>query len=496
MRFAKSCGLLIGLILGANAFASTHVFVPVRPDGVKRDATAALNWLRTGSEDDGYVRVVASIDLDAPCLPIGYSGWASTIGQEKIQLAVSLKLSGLSSPLADKEVPIALVDGRDNPGGCIELNAPPITIVPTARLKRFDPAATNSISVEVKARTTSDTELNLVSSAQAGLTLASLFASPVAAASIAGASKLLAEPAIGKAERYMTKKMQGKVPAQASHTFTIRETGQPVTEIVFPVHLGEYGWSTNKGSSEADAIPLIQREKRQSKEDPVFRVKLSFFYTRSLFPLTYKTDGTPIGADIQDSEILAYPSEDGVPSVFQWLSGNNPKEPSLLPLFATAANAQDFRTHCAKALEILDKKGLSLLDRSLALRSFINVARGGTAWYGTPLATACAQGVDASVNNTWLAIFGPGSAPIPPTGGDTMRRPVPGQDGLYDEWLRKSIEPLKNMRTGFRANENQEAYFLKATRNGDLAVIAPKAAGAWPDQPAQPGETLGVSAYR
>lgn len=466
--------------LPEKALAGTHAFIPLSTQP-NVDRTDRLNWLRNGMGDDGYVRAVATLELQDPCLPVGYAGWLSTIGKEKIQLAVSIKFTGLRSPFEDKEIPLAVIDGRENPGGCIEVKRTAVTIVPTTLLRRTDP--NDPIYFEVKARTTSDAQLNLASSAQAGLTLASLFAGPASAATISAASKVLAEPAIANAEQYMQAKMGSRVPAQASRSFTAGDLRQGIIELTFPVHLGEFGRWTDYPGDEAKAIPLLRKAKAESQDSPVFTVKVRFYFTRSQFPLTYQANGFPNGREIKDSEVLSNSASEGSPTLFQLLSGSaKPNDPLLLTLFRSAANPVEFKTYCDQALEkLLVQRELNIQDRSIALRSFINVARGNASWYGTALGNGCTQPAHVDVANMWLQVFGPASPPSPPLLSDMMLRPPAGQDAKYETWLRRSNEPLNSLRLALRANENKDQYFLRASKGRDIEILASKGSGAWPD---------------
>lgn len=483
MNVIAVTALAVGLMTTQSVSGATYAFVPL-PGDVKSASSVELSWLRNKLGDDGYIRVFASLDLEAPCLPVGRGGWASLIFKEKVQLAVTVKITGLSSPLADKEIPVAAVDGRDSPGGCIEVNNATITLVPTTRLRGLK--LDEPLAVQVKARTTSDKNLNLVSTARAGLTVASLVASPAAAATISTVSKVVADPALANVEKYMEARMAGRVPAQATRKLTVKEFRDGISEVTFPVYLGEYGFNTDMPYDEAKAIPLIAAAKLNSKEPPIFRVRLTFVQTRTIFPLTYKADGTPARESILDGDILSHPGDEDVPTVYQWLSGSTPNDPKLLQLFASATTASEFRDLCKKALEILSNRGLNLLDRSLALRSFINTARGSESWYGTTLANGCTQ--DNRIGQTWLAVFGPAPPPTPPLNAEIMSRPPAGQDELYESWLRRSIPTLTNLRTALKASENQEAYLLKATKGADLTILASKAEAGWPEVQSGVGE--------
>ena len=429
-------------------------------------------WLEGGTGDDGYVTVRAEVVMPQfSCVTLGKKGgMLFNIGEEKMQVVVSLKQVGFRGSLDGQEIPIATFDGRARPGGCAVLSTLPITVIPYARLEQFSDVDQGSLSILFNVRSTTDTELNLVPAAQLVLGAAAVFTTGGAATTVSGLGSKLAQPAISSIEKQVNAQLSNVTPGQGRLPLNWPEVRKGIATATVPVFMGR-----TKGTETVEQAISRLQSGTGSNQVPLFDIVLTFSYTKSLFDPTVTTkDGFPRADSIASYAVLNYPQLQGVPNFLQLL---NATSPSLMQVAAAAQTKESWSDVCGKSIEILRGAGLSQLDRGIVLKSFLDEARKGGSWY-TPLnINACLGGFSALKSVVTQLYDVLSVVDIEDT-----------QDGVgaaFDAWKKRVPPVLDKLRMAMTTKDDRAAALLSFNGEADIDVQIWPEAIAW-DSGSQP----------
>lgn len=354
------------------ADAGSFAFPALTPE--PSAAAPSPAWLDGGIGDDGYVTIQASISMpDGSCKGLGSAGWLFDVGKEAMQIVVSIKTSGISANLAGKEIPIAIFDGRSNPGGCAVLSALPMTIVPFGRLEKFSAVDPGNIVFAVNVTSTTEVKENIIGAAQTLLGAAAVFATGGAAVTIKGLTSELAKPALSRIEEQLNIRSSKVAPNEFSKTYTWADIRMGMGPLIIPVYLAK----ADRTQSVPDAMAEARVGKRAAQR--IFDVTLKFSYRKSFFDASVSgKDDLPKGDSIAPLRVLNHP---GFPDAPNFLTKLNDGAPSLLQVMAKATSDGEIASLCGKVIEKLEGLGLNLLDRAIVAKAFMDEAKKDLDWY-------------------------------------------------------------------------------------------------------------------
>lgn len=460
MRVRSVKALLFGFVLSlaSPALLARAVFFP-QPVPNPIPLTNAPAWLAQGAGDDGYIRVEATSSMKSGCVPLGTSGFLKLVATEKVQLTVAVKVTGLPSILQGREIPLAVLDGRTNAGGCLPLTIldTAMTIVPLARLERQRAGVPSQVKFELVVRSTNESKLNVVGPTQTLLGVAAVFATGGPASTVTSLASALAQPAFKQLENALDAANSGITPGISSKDYSWQDL-RKLGGLTFPVYLGKAGY----GEDDATAIPRLQRV--ASGGAPEFNITLLFSYYPTAFDLrTSAASGLPSRDDLRPSTLRT------APNVVQLIE-------SAREALRKASSPGELSQACSLLVEQMNTAGYVERDRSIALVETMNATRSDR-WYQTELG-ACTTNV-ADLRKAITDIYGQGS--IIRHYYDARDRYVAGDDA-YTSWYQTGVpflDRLAKVLTEPSATERQRSL-KRLSGNSDIDFDAPAGGDEWP----------------
>ena len=236
--------------------AASFFFPDINPTFDPRESPA---YLIDGSGNDGYITITSEVVPISSCVSMANkSFW----GSEKTQLLISITRNGFFGQAEEIEIPIATFDGRDKGNQCASLSTIPLKIVSNSLLKPFSKLNPGHLSLIVNVKSSTDTNNDLVGSAQFLLGAAAIFATGgVAATSIAGASTALSNPVISDAQKRTQDMLKGSLNGKVPLTFGWPEIRNGIEMIEIPVFRAE----GSLGSTPDKKIQALQLDPKADK---------------------------------------------------------------------------------------------------------------------------------------------------------------------------------------------------------------------------------------
>jgi hypothetical protein len=442
-----------------------QVFFPTpKPTLVPIGGSDIPGWLSSGNGDDGYLKIEVASSMKNGCVPLGDAGFLGLLSTQKIQLTVTIKLSNISSALQGREIPIAILDGRSNPGSCLPLTIldAGMTLVPLARLERFT-AGVNSPRIELFVRSTSESKINLVGPAQALLGVATVFATGGAASTVAGLTSALAQPAFKQIERAWDNANSGLTPGLSGETYSWQQL-RGVKKLVFPVFTDKTGGIED----DASGIPRLQNDGKV--RNPEFTIELLFSHFPTAFDLTTnKATGLPTTDDVSPSTVFGHPNQAGVPTVAQLIE----QEVSAL---SKATDDRAVRDACNLLVNRVKSAGFALKDRAMQLYTAMSKARSAN-WYVTELDN-CANDLGPE-RETIRRIWGNSSITFQYL---DARKRFADQDESYSVWFETGVPVLESLRKALieQRLDERERLIKKLSAGSEIEFDAPAGPDEWP----------------
>jgi len=364
--------LYIVIFLSANnCFAASFFFPDINPTFYPREAPA---FLVDGSGNDGYISITSEVIPVSSCVSLANkSFW----GSEKTQLLISITRNGFFGQTEEIEIPVATFDGRDKGNQCASLSTIPLKIVSNSLLKPFSKLNPGSLSLVVNVKTATDTNNDLIGSAQFLLGAAAIFATGGAAAtSIAGATSALSNPVLSDAQKRTQDMLKGSLNGKVPMTFGWPELRNGIEKIEIPIFRAE----GTLGNTPDKKIQAIQMDPKADKTQ-LLTVNLTFNYTKSIFdPSASGINDFPNREGLSASNVLNHPTLRGNQNFLQLL---NDKSPSLLQMLSSA-EGNTLTNTCSIGFEKLKNSGLNNLDTAIVMKSFLDEAKKGSDWYSKP----------------------------------------------------------------------------------------------------------------
>ncbi|PIF73491.1 hypothetical protein CLU95_0583 [Variovorax sp. 54] len=430
-------------------------------------------WIKSGVGDDGYIRVMAEPSLSSGCQRLGDAGLLGVINKESVRLIITLIITGIEGPFNGKEVPIATLSSN-RPGECVLINNPQINIVPLTRLRSINPGDFEIVKFELRVRTVSESDFNLINATQASLGLVSLFATGGAANTVAALSSWAVKPMFENAEKFFEEQAKSTTPGQSSYPSTFSDLRKSVRRIDFPIYLGSY-WLGNPGDNLNDFQKSIKEDTPRA-----LTVSVRLFFTRSAFPLQLlEASQLPDARDIKNSQILKYPNQPNAANLLQILAGNDPEQPSFLQAMATATS-ENIQIQCKRALELLEAQGLNKMDRVIALKAFIDTAKKNSGWYTPSFLSKCFADGFYSEFSLLKTIYG-NTPPPPPVDRDAVN-PITGEPAdieRHKKWMASGVPFLYKFQNAILATENREASLYRLSGGTDIDLQFYKGEAPW-----------------
>ena len=442
--------LCLSIFFSINTcYAASFFFPDINPTFYPRESPA---YLIDGSGNDGYITITSEVVPISSCVSMANkSFW----GSEKTQLLISITRNGFFGQAEDIEIPIATFDGRDKGNQCASLSTIPLKIVSNSLLKPFSKLNPGHLSLIINVKSSTDTNNDLVGSAQFLLGAAAIFATGgVAATSIAGASTALSNPVISDAQKRTQDMLKGSLNGKVPLTFGWPEIRNGIEMIEIPVFRAE----GSLGSTPDKKIQSLQLDPKADKTQ-LLTVKLSFNYTKSIFdPSASGINDFPNREGLSSGNVLNHPTLTGNQNFLQLL---NDKSPSLLQLISNA-EGNSLTNTCSIAFEKLKNSGLNNLDTAIVMKSFLDEAKKGSDWYSKPnLVKACFSQAP-NVQSFLPIVYGDGEPKFEI--GDV-------QDGFgnaYQGW-RDTIGPvLNNLRHALLAKDDRFNALAQINGGADI----------------------------
>lgn len=457
----------------STVHSATLIFPDISPI---REASPKPAWLETGTGDDGYVSISARIKTPGPCTNLGSSGFLG-IASEKIQLVITMRSSGFGSAFEGIDMPIATFDATADPSKCWGLATLPVTIISFARLQKFSPVSPGNLGLLVKVQSSANTEMNAVATAQTFISVAGLFTTGPAVATIASAAQTAAKPIFATLENGLNKSLSRAVVGQSSFNTSWSDFRSGISSLTIPV----YKATIFRGKADA-RIAEFQASDASAKEK-LFDIVLDVNYAKSIFDVSIvgKTD-LPSGPSLMSARVLNQPIF--TPNFLQLL---NSSSPSLQQTLASASTPAAWTSACSKVNQQLENAGLARLDRLIVSKAFIDEARGGTDWYRAENLSSCfiGQDLDAFV----IPMFGVGGARKPISEGAQL-----GVGNDYDSWIRRAVPLASDMAIALTLEKGGLATLLNLNARNDIdfRYINWTSVDAAPD----PADTVGTAFFR
>ena len=462
------------LLFIGTSHASSFFFPDINPTFYPREAPA---FLVDGYGNDGYITITSEVVPISSCVSLSNkSFW----GSEKTQLLISITRNGFFDQTSEIEVPIATFDGRDKGNQCASLSTVPLKIVSNSLLKPFSKLNPGSLSLVLNVKTATDTNNDLIGSAQFLLGAAAIVATGGVAGTIAGASSALSNPVISDAQKRTQDMLKGSLNGKVPITFDWSELRNGVEMIEIPIYRAE----GNLGSTPDKKIQTLQLDPKADKTQ-LLTVKLSFNYTKSIFdPSASGVNDFPNREGISSSNVLNHPTLKGNLNFLQLL---NDKSPSLLQLLSNAEGNALTNT-CSIGFEKLKNSGLNNLDMAIVMKSFLDEAKKGSDWYSKPAFVKACFSQAPNVQKYLPIIY-----------GDAEPKFVIGdvQDGFgnsYQTW-RDLIGPLlSNFRSALLAKEDKFNSIAQFNGGTDINLIFSNDIVPWQKSAESPNILSGIRA--
>lgn len=446
----------------ALALGSRQVFFPSpTPEIVQLTATESPRWLNDQIGDDGYLKVEVATSMRNGCIPLGSAGLLGQVLTSEMQLTISVRLLNIASPFQGREVPIAIVDGRSNPGGCLPITLldAGMVLVPLARLER-PTAGVGNPRIELLVRSTRSNRANIVGPAQAILGVATVFATGGAATAVSGLTSALAQPAFKQLESTWNSAASGVTPGISGSTYDWR-TLRTTRKISFPIFVGEL----KAFEDDAQGIPRLQTDPNSRKA--VAAIDLVFSHYPTAFDIrTDQQSGVPFVSEIPPTSILGYPNQAGVPTLGQLIDGE-------LTSLGKAGDVSAIRNSCEQLVDRAKRAGFSLRDRSIILYFALSRSRPAD-WYQKDFAP-CTQGLVAEakiIRDMW-------GSEQPVFRFLDARRSFPDET-TYDKWYENSVPILENLRKALVEPRLAERERLLKRLSGGLDIVVDADSEVWP----------------
>ena len=441
---------ILATLLPMPGIASTFFFPANHPIYASGDVP---KWLHDGHGHDGYVTVTTEVIPASSCVPLSnHSFW----GGENTQLVLSVTTNGFTNKLNGKEIPIATFDGRDNGSQCATLSTLPINVVPLALLGTFSIFNPGELSLILNVKSASDSKQDFIGSAKFLLGAAAMVATGGSAAAIGGVASTVGNPVLSQAQSRTNNLMKDMVNSKTRITLNWPKLRSGMISIEIPVYRAE----SSLDSSANSKIAKLQTDDHAEKT-MLFTVRFTFRYVSSLFDSAASdANGIPNPDSIAASAVLNYRM---LGSPYNFLQLLNDSSPSLLQAIATA-NGHNLTEACSIALGKLKTAGLSNIDKAIVMKSFIDEAKDGSAWYGNPALVKRCFSQAPEIQTLLEKLYG---VPTPQfIIGDV-------QDGVglpYQNW-RKIIGPaLSNFRDALTAKQDRINVLASLNGKHDIKV--------------------------
>lgn len=449
----------LAMTLTMHSFASTFFFPGIRPVYTSGDTP---KWLHDGHGHDGYVTVTSEVIPTSSCVPLSnHTFW----GGEKTQLVLSMMTNGFKKNLDGGEIPIAAFDGRDNGSECASLSTLPINIVPVALLESYSTFNPGELSIVLNVKSSSDSNQDFIGSAKLLLGAAAMVVTGGTATAISGIAATVGNPVLSEAQSRTNTLMQGMVNGKTQISLTWPKLRNGIRTIEIPVYRAE----SNLGSTPDKKILQLQSDNKTEKT-VLFTVRLSFNYTNSLFdPAASGAADLPNPDSISAVNVLNYLP---INSHHNFLQTLNDTSPSLLPIISVA-QGRDLSNACSIALGKLKKLGMSNMDISIVMKSFIDESKGGADWYNNPAMVKNCFEQAPNVQIFLEKIYGISNPKF--IIGDV-------QDGIgkpYRDWSNLIGSVLSNFRNALIAKENRVKVLADWNGKRDIKVSFSPEIQAW-----------------
>ena len=464
--------LITSFALFNQSHAASFFFPDINPTFYPRETPA---FLAGGSGNDGYITITSEVVPISSCVSLSNkSFW----GSEKTQLLISLTRSGFFGQTEEIEIPIATFDGRDKGNQCASLSTIPIKVVSNSLLKPFSTLNPGSLSLVLNVKTSTDTNNDLIGSAQFLLGAAAIVATGGVAGSIAGATSALSNPVISDAQKRTEAMLKGSLNGKVPITFGWPELRHGIEMIEIPVYRAE----GSLGSTPDKKIQSLQSDPKADKTQ-LLTVKLTFDYTKTIFdPSASGVNDFPNREGISSSNVLNHPTLKGGQNFLQLL---NDKSPSLLQLLSTA-EGNSLTNTCSMGFEKLKNSGLNNLDTAIVMKSFIDEAKKGSDWYSKPnIVKACFS--QAPNVQAYLPIIY----------GDAEPKFIIGdvQDGFgpsYQVW-KDAISPvLSSFRNALISSDDRFNNIAQMNSGSDIDVSFANDVSPWKKSPESSNTLSGI----
>ena len=460
------------LLYSGVSYGSSFFFPDINPTFYPREAPA---FLVDGFGNDGYITISSEVIPFSSCVSLSNkSFW----GSEKTQLLISITRNGFFDQSNEIEIPIATFDGRDKGNQCASLSTVPLKIVSNSLLKPFSKLNPGSLSLVLNVKTATDTNNDLIGSAQFLLGAAAIVATGGAAGTIAGASSALSNPVISDAQKRTQDMLKGSLNGKVPITFDWPELRNGIEMIEIPIYRAE----GSLGSTPDKKIQALQLDPKADKTQ-LLTVKLTFNYTKSIFdPSASGVNDFPNREGISSSNVLNHPT---LKSSFNFLQLLNDKSPSLLQLLSNA-EGNSLTNTCSIGFEKLKNSGLNNLDTAIVMKSFLDEAKKGSDWYSKPAIVKACFSQAPNVQKYLPIIY-----------GDAEPKFIIGdvQDGFgnaYQSW-RDLIGPLlNNFRSALLAKEDKFNSLAQFNGGADINLSFSNDVVAWTKSPDSPNILSGI----
>ena len=459
-------------IMVNTCYSASFFFPDINPTFYPRETPA---FLAGGSGNDGYITITSEVVPISSCVSLSNkSFW----GSEKTQLLISLTRSGFFGQTEEIEIPIATFDGRDKGNQCASLSTIPLKVVSNSLFKPFSTLNPGSLSLVLNVKTSTDTNNDLIGSAQFLLGAAAIVATGGVAGSIAGATSALSNPVISDAQKRTEAMLKGSLNGKVPITFGWPELRNGIEMIEIPVYRAE----GSLGSTPDKKIQSLQSDPKADKTQ-LLTVKLTFDYTKTIFdPSASGVNDFPNREGISSSNVLNHPTLKGGQNFFQLL---NDKSPSLLQLLSTA-EGNSLTNTCSMGFEKLKNSGLNNLDTAIVMKSFLDEAKKGSDWYSKPnIVKACFS--QAPNIQAYLPIIY----------GDAEPKFIIGdvQDGFgpsYQNW-KDTISPvLSSFRSALISSDDRFNNIAQMNSGSDIDVSFANDVSPWKKSPESSNTLSGI----
>jgi hypothetical protein len=392
-----ACIAICVAALPQSTLAASFFFPDMNPSFVKGDPP---DWLHDGRGNDGYLTISSEVIPVSSCTQMASrSFW----GSDKTQLVLSVVTQGFKGKLDKLEIPIATFDGREGGSECASLSTTPLSIVPMTVLGTYSIFNPGALSLVLNVRSSSDSNQDFIGSAKLLLGAAAIVATGGSAAAIGGISATVGNSVVGETQKKANSLLQGMVDAKVPVTFNWSELRKGIRAVEIQVYKADQ----SVGSLTDKQILQLQKDPKSEKQ-LLFTVKLEFQFFRSVFyPTVSNIEGLASRENLSSEYILNFQMPGSGQNFMQIL---NSSAPSLLQRIAKA-EGPDLAKACSSGFTKLKTAGLDDVDSAIVMKSFVDEARGGDAWYANPsLVKSCFSQVPSIQKNLEL-IYGPSVAP-------------------------------------------------------------------------------------